>query len=899
MKQLQFLNAVGLAGIVSVLVSTPASAQIAEVTGVRLNPTPGGVEVILETENGKPLQAFSGSYGRTFFTDVITTKLRLPEGQPFRANNPAPGIATVTVAPLDANSIRVTVIGEAGIPTAQVTSGDRGLIVRLSSTPDSTAVGPTPTQRPVEPGTQVPPTEPTTPPGQLGTQVPPTEPTTPPGQLGTQVPPTEPTTPPGQLGTQVPPTEPTTPPGQLGTQVPPTEPTAPEDQRQTEEIPEIVVTAQRETDRVTEATTGTRTNTPIRDVPQSIQVVPQQVLEDRRVTRLEEALRSVSGVNQTTSSLSTFEQFNIRGFESVDILRNGLRDSTNTQVPNESAVIERVEVLKGPASVLFGQGSPGGVINIVTKRPEREPFYAVEFTAGSYNFYRGTVDLTGPLNADRNLLYRLNLSYQNSESFLDFAETERLLVAPAFSWAISDQTRLTLQGEIVRSSFPNPRGLPAIGTVRSNPNGRIPINRNIAEPGEDFIDNRVERVGYEVEHQFSQNWSLRNAFRLTLYSYDQDSFFPSSLEPDGRTLNRGYTTGTSSTDTQIFTTDLVGNFSTGPIEHKLLVGVELFRENQFKNRFDIGDIAPLDLFNPVYGSPLGPVTFSIDNATLTQSAGFYIQDQISILDNLKLILGGRFDLYEQKQTDKLADTRTEQSEQAFSPRVGIVYQPIQPISLYASFTRSFNPVSGTGFNNTLFQPEEGTQYEVGVKAEFLEGRLSSTLAFYQLTRQNVLTPDPRDPNFSIQTGEQRSRGIDLDISGEILPGWRITSSYAYTDARIVEDNALAIGNRINNVPQHSASLFTTYEIQNGNLQGLGFGLGLFYVGEREGDLDNSFSLPSYLRTDAAIFYRRGNLRAALNVNNLFNVRYFESTNGDLRVFPGAPLTVQGTVGFEF
>ena len=849
MKQLQFLNAVGLAGIVSVLVSTPASAQIVEVTGVRLNPTPGGVEVILETENGKPLQAFSGSYGRTFFTDVITAKLRLPEGQPFRANNPAPGIATVTVAPLDANSIRVTVIGEAGIPTAQVTSGDRGLIVRLSSTPDSTAVRPTPTQRPVEPGTQVPPTEPTTPPGQVGTQV------------------------------------------------PPTEPTAPEAQRQTEQKIEIVVTGRRETRRVT--TTGTRTNTPIRDVPQSIQVVPQQVLEDRRVTRLEEALRSVSGVNQTTSSLSTFEQFNIRGFESVDILRNGLRDSTNTQVPNDSALIERVEVLKGPASVLFGQGSPGGVINIVTKRPEREPFYAVEFTAGSYNFYRGTVDLTGPLNADRNLLYRLNFSYQNSESFLDFAETERLLVAPAFSWAISDQTKLTLQGEIVRSSFPNPRGLPAIGTVRSNPNGRIPINRNIAEPGEDFIDNRVERVGYELEHQFSQNWSLRNAFRLTLYSYDQDSFFPASLEPDGRTLNRGYATGTSSTDTQIFTTDLVGNFSTGSIEHKLLVGVELFRENQFKNRFDIGDIAPLDLFNPVYGSPLGPVTFSLDNATLTQSAGFYIQDQISLLDNLKLILGGRFDLYEQKLTDKLADTRTEQSEQAFSPRVGIVYQPIQPISLYASFTRSFNPVSGTGFNNTLFQPEEGTQYEVGVKAEFLEGRLSSTLAFYQLTRQNVLTPDPRDANFSIQTGEQRSRGIDLDISGEILPGWRITSSYAYTDARIVEDNALAIGNRINNVPQHSASLFTTYEIQKGNLQGLGFGLGLFYVGEREGDLDNSFSLPSYLRTDAAIFYRRGNLRAALNVNNLFNVRYFESTNGDLRVFPGAPLTVQGTVGFEF
>jgi len=882
-KQVQFLNALGLAGIVSVLVSTPASAQIVEVTGVRLNPTPGGVEVILETENGKPLQAFSASYGQTFFTDVITAKLRLPEGKPFRANNPAPGIVSVTVAPLDANSIRVTVIGEAGVPTARVTSGNRGLIVSLNSTPDSTAVRPTPTR----------------PPGEVGIEVRPVEPTRPSGQLGTQVQPTQPTIPSGQLGTQVQPTQPTIPSGQVGTQVRPTQPTTPETQPQREQPIEIVVTGQQETYRVTEATTGTRTDTPIRDVPQSIQVVPQQVLEDRRVTRLEEALRNVSGVNQTTSSLSTFEQFNIRGFQSLNILRNGLRDSSNTQVPNETALIERVEVLKGPASVLFGQGSPGGVINIVTKRPERDPFYELEFTAGNYNFYRGTVDLTGPLNNRRNLLYRFNFSYQNSDSFVDFAETERLLVAPALTWAISDQTRVTLQGEIIRSSFPNYRGLPAIGSVRSNPNGRIPINLNIAEPGKDFNDNRVERVGYELEHRFSQNWSLRNAFRITLFSYDQDSFFPNSLEPDGRTLNRGYATGTSSTDTQIFTTDLVGNFSTGPIEHKLLVGVELFRENLFKNRFDIGDIAPLDVFNPVYGAPLGPITFSIDNGTLTQSAGFYIQDQISLLDNLKLVLGGRFDLYEQRLTDKLADTRTEQSEQAFSPRVGIVYQPIQPISLYASFTRSFNPVSGTGFDNALFQPEEGTQYEVGVKADLLGGRLSSTLAFYQLTRQNVLTPDPRDANFSIQTGEQRSRGIDLDISGEILPGWRIIASYAYIDARIVEDNAFAIGNRLDNVPQHGASLFTTYEIQSGNLQGLGFGLGLFYVGEREGDLGNSFTLPSYLRTDAAIFYRRGNLRSALNVKNLFDNRYFENAEGPLRVFPGSPLAIQGSIGFEF
>ena len=899
MKQVQFLNALGLAGIVSVLVSTPASAQIVEVTGVRLNPTPGGVEVILETENGKPLQAFSASYGQTFFTDVITAQLRLPEGKPFRANNPAPGIVSVTVAPLDANSIRIAVIGEAGVPTARVTSGNRGLIVSLNSTPDSTAVRPTPTRPPGEVGIEVRPVEPTRPSGQLGTQVQPTQPTIPSGQLGTQVQPTQPTIPSGQLGTQVQPTQPTTPSGQVGTQVRPTQPTTPETQPQREQPIEIVVTGQQETYRVPEATTGTRTDTPIRDVPQSIQVVPQQVLEDRRVTRLEEALRNVSGVNPTSSSIGTFETYNIRGFESTNIIRNGLRDSTNSQVANEFANVERIEVLKGPAAVLFGQGSLGGLINITTKRPLREALYSVDFTAGNFNFYRGTLDLTGPLNSSRTVTYRLNFSYQNSDTFADFTEIERLFVAPVVSWAISDRTTLTLESEITRSSFPNYRGLPAIGTVRSNPNGRIPIERNIAEPGQDFIDNRIERVGYTLEHQFNQNWSLRNSFRISLFSYDQDSFFPAGLEPDNRTLNRGGTSGTSSTDTEIFTTDVVGNFSTGPIDHKLLVGFELFRENLYKNQFDIFDFPSLDLFDPRYGSRRGDVTFRIDNSTLTQSAGFYIQNQIALLDNLKLVLGGRFDLYEQELNDKLADTTTNQYEEAFSPRLGIVYQPIQPISLYFSYNRSFNPVSGTGFDNAIFQPEEGTQYEAGVKADWLGGRLSSTLAFYQLTRQNVLTPDPRDANFSIQTGKQRSRGIDLDISGEILPGWKIIASYAYIDARIVEDNAFAIGNRLNNVPQHGASLFTTYEIQSGNLQGLGFGLGLFYVGEREGDLGNSFTLPSYLRTDAAIFYRRGNLRSALNVKNLFDNRYFESTEGPLRVFPGLPLTIQGSIGFEF
>lgn len=300
----------------------------------------------------------------------------------------------------------------------------------------------------------------------------------------------------------------------------------------------------------------------------------------------------------------------------------------------------------------------------------------------------------------------------------------------------------------------------------------------------------------------------------------------------------------------------------------------------------------------MYGSPRGAVE---NRGNSTESGGFvgvYLQDQIALADNLKLVLGGRYDWANQDSKDLIADTTTSQSDDAFSPRVGIVYQPIQPISLYASYSRSFNPSSGTDANGNLFEPETGTQYEVGIKGD-LSNKLSATLALFNLTRSNVLTTDPNNSNFSIQTGKQRSRGIELDISGEILPGWSIAAGYAYIDAHITDDENYAVGNRLVNAPENSFGLFTSYKFQSGNLEGWGLGLGLFYVGEREGDLKNSFTLPSYFRTDASIFYKRDRLRAAVSIKNLFNVEYYESASSDLRVYPGEPLTVQGTISWQF
>jgi iron complex outermembrane receptor protein len=313
---------------------------------------------------------------------------------------------------------------------------------------------------------------------------------------------------------------------------------------------------------------------------------------------------------------------------------------------------------------------------------------------------------------------------------------------------------------------------------------------------------------------------------------------------------------------------------------------------------DSATASTLDIFDPIYDQPL--ITDPIPDSNfefVNNSYGFYIQDQITFAENLKLLVGGRFDVTNWRNDDFISGDSLYQIEQSFSPRIGIVYQPIPAISLYASYSQSFLPPQTEAFQE-ITQPERGTQYEVGIKAD-LSDQLAATLAFYDLTRSNVSTSDPNNPLRSIQVGEQQSRGIEFDLSGEILPGWNIIGGYALTDTEVVEDNTFEVGNQLANVPRHSASLWTTYEIQSGNLQGLGFGIGLFFVGDRQGDLANTFELPSYLRSDAAIFYERDRFRAALNFKNLFDIDYFDSASSRTNVYRGDPFIVQGTISWQF
>ncbi|AFZ30913.1 TonB-dependent siderophore receptor [Gloeocapsa sp. PCC 7428] len=818
--------------------TNPSSVQrgVIQVTGVQANPTAQGVEVILQTTQGEQLQITNRSTGNNFIADIPNAQLRLSNGEAFifRSEKPVEGITEITVTNLDANTIRVTVAGETGLPTVELFDSNQGLIFGL--TPATTAMQP-----PQQPEAEQP----------------------------------------------------------MG-ETPQEEPAA-----QGDELIEILVTGEQDEGyNPSEASTATRTDTPLRDIPQSIQVVPQQVIRDQQATRVEDALRNVPSVTQEGGYYSSTSNFRIRGFrtDAENVLRDGLFEGvgnvTGQTVETDLFNIERVEVLLGPASVLYGSAAPGGTINLVTKQPLSDPFYQVDATIGNYSFYRGLVDLSGPLDDSRSILYRLNLGYENSGSFIDFLDRESLSISPTLSFRLGDRTELLVEGEYASIDTGYYPGLPAIGSILPNPNGEIPRNFNPVEPG-DVVRTTNSRIGYRLEHQFSDNWLLRNAFRVRFSTLYSDTGFPLSLEDDERTLNRLQEINEGDGTNYVLATNLIGNFLTGSIRHQLLVGVDWNRDNATYTRSNRG-ISPIDVFNPVYNQPrTEPFEISFSDDYEINSLGIYIQDLVSLTENLKLLLGLRYDTQDYNLRSRVDDFTLSRFDSAFSPRVGIVYQPIEPISLYASYARSFTPVLfGTAFDGSPFEPERGTQYEVGVKAD-LSNQLSATLAFYNLTRTNVPTDDPDNIGFSIQTGEQRSRGIELNIGGEILPGWNIIAGYAYTDAQITQDNIFPVGNRLNNVPENSFNLWTTYQIQQGELQGLGLGLGLFYVGDRPGDLFNTFTVPSYLRTDAAIFYQRNQFRAALNFTNLFNVDYFESADSDFQVIVGRPFTVRGTISWEF
>ncbi|MEM1242822.1 MAG: TonB-dependent siderophore receptor [Cyanobacteria bacterium P01_H01_bin.26] len=663
----------------------------------------------------------------------------------------------------------------------------------------------------------------------------------------------------------------------------------------------IVVTGENEDDYlVPNASTATRTDTPILDVPQSIQVVPQQVLQDQQIIRVDDALRNVSGVVGTLEPFAGSSTLTLRGFSTDTftggpILRDGfrIRDNLSTQ---EIANVERIEVIKGPSSVLYGQNDPGGIINLVTKRPLPEPFYELELQGGSFGLVRPSIDISGPLTED--LAYRLNLSYQHEDSYRDYTtDTERFFIAPVLSWDISNRTNLTLLLEYTDEEILFDTGLPAFGTSVVD----VPRDRIQNEP-DDLIRNDALTLGYDLKHRFTDDWTLNHGFRYV----HQDYFILGALTFGGvdevtGDIPRVFADRNYVSDDYLFQTSVVGEFETGAIDHTLLAGFDLNlnRFNEKFTRFDFANPTIVNIFNPVYGAPRPDLSNQTPFPAFDTEAdrlGIFLQDQITFSDEFILVGSLRYDSV--KSRDLTADTS--RFDEAVSPRVGLIYKPIETLSLYANYAQSFEPNGGTDAQGQPFDPEESEGFEVGVKAELLDGNLFATLAYFDITKQNVTTTDPNNILFSVATGEQRSQGVELDIVGEISPGWNMIANYAYTDARITEDNTNPVGNRLFNSPRHSANLWTTYEIQQGDLQGLGFGVGFNYLGERQGDLANSFEVEDYFLTNAALFYKQNDWQLGLNFNNIFDVNYIDATGARLfNNVPGAPFSVVGSVSVTF
>ena len=682
----------------------------------------------------------------------------------------------------------------------------------------------------------------------------------------------------------------------------------------TEDALQLLVTGEDAEDYfVPSASTATRTDTPLLEVPQSVQVIPSTLLEDQQVTRLDEALTNVSGVNFSSTDAGRGLQFSLRGFDNAPILRNGFRQigprqgSSRRSFP-EIANLEQVEVIKGPAAVLYGDVEPGGLINLVTKRPLPVPFYQLQAQYGSRGFFRPSLDFSGPLTQDGRLGYRLNAVYQTNEEIQDYStDVSRFFVSPVLSWQISDRTDLAVELEYLDDERPVFYGLPAFGEGIAD----IPRSQISNEP-DDVITQNYLNVGYDLEHRFSDQWRLRNGFRYVREDSALEGAIPIALNEETGRLTRSWSLQDSETELFALQTNVVGEFSTGSVDHELQFGIDVDRTRlDGSTTGDFFNPLLLDIFNPVYESTPRPDDFGalpliLDEDVITDRLGIYVQDRLLITDNFSLLAGLRYDTVRQDRTGgptlfNPAGIDDVQTDDAFSPRIGIVYQPTEAISLYANYSRSFAPNTGSDSAGNAFAPEEGDGYEMGVKAELLDGALAATLSYFNITKRNVATADPVVPGAVVITGEQQSRGFEVDVIGELSPGWNLVASYAFIDAEITADNTFDVGNKLISTPRNSASLWSTYELQTGDLQGLGFGLGFNFVGERKGDLLNSFELDNYFTSYAAVFYERDDWRAALNFRNLFDVDYLAgSVNNRFRSNePGEPFTVIGTVSVEF
>lgn len=661
------------------------------------------------------------------------------------------------------------------------------------------------------------------------------------------------------------------------------------------------------------STVAGKTNTPLRETPQSVSVVTEAQMEAQNVSNLAETLRYTPGVHSESFGFEPrLTQLRMRGFDAVE---NGLYvDGLKLVNPGfavsynlEPFGAERVDVLRGPSSVLYGQAAPGGLVNFVSKRPTFERFGSVKFEAGSFDRLQGELDVGGALDKNNTLAARLTALGRDSATQVDYINDNRVYVAPSLTWKPDDRTTLTFLSHYQKDETQPSQRYPAKGSLFSNVNGRIPTNRFTGEPGVDKYDREQFAVGYLFERRANDWLTVRQNARYYDTKIEAASVYTGYLFPDERTIGRYY----YEIDGQVHGFNLDNQaefrFATGFIEHTVLAGLDFQHTHAF-NELPFGAAPSLDIFNPVYGTPV-PAAAPYSKSTVTQNQiGLYLQDQIKI-DRWRIALSGRYDRADSVSENLIGGGRKMQDDAGLTGRAGLVYVADNGLSPYFSFSQSFLPQAATDFDGNLFKPETAKQYEFGVKYQPKGQSGYVNLAYFDLTRQNYLTSDP--VTFAnVQRGQAHTSGVELEGVASLQNGLDLTASYTYLYSEVQKSTfADEIGEQLEYTPTHKATLWADYTVPAGPAKGFGIGGGARYTGPSVGNTyyaKNDINIPGYVLFDAALHYdvkvRGEKFRLAFNMQNVFDKEYvataFGSFGNDSATY-GLRRMVTGSIQYQF
>lgn len=650
--------------------------------------------------------------------------------------------------------------------------------------------------------------------------------------------------------------------------------------------------------------TATKFDVPILETPQSVSVVGAEEMRTIGAQTVGQAFGYSAGISTFGGLDYTGDSLMARGFR-VDpyygsFFRDGLRYTVNVfDGSQELYGLERIEMLRGPSSVLYGMAAPGGVVNSVSKRPTDTPLHELNFTLGSFDSTQVSGDFGGPLDADGALTYRLTGLWRDADTAIDYVPNDRQFLAPALTWRPDERTSVTFLGLYQRDKSKYIYGLPAEGTVLPNPNGQIPLQRFVGEPDYDRYETRRKSATVLFEHEFETlPLTFRSGVRYDRADVDMPSIWLDTLQDDMRTITREAQDREDWSDAAVSDTSLQYDWSLRGTEHRTLLGFEATKSRHQTTRAN-RPADPLDLFDPVYGGEIGEVYSEYAEREQYKRYGLYLQDQIHFGDRWVVSLGGRHDWIDYLDRGSYAGSafRTEEDSSAFTGRAGIIYLAPNGLAPYVSYSTSFEPAGGVDRNLERFDPTTGQQIEAGVRYQPPGAAMLLSAAVYQIKQQNVLVTDPVDPNFQIQEGEVRSRGVELEARASLTDNLDVIAAYAYTDARTTKSSPVTpenVGRRTGGVPYNQASLWADYGFGAFGLPGLRAGAGVRYIGDTTGYWLPDVTIPGYTLFDAMVRYDFANgWRVAVNGTNLADKEFVASCT--YMCFYGEPRTVELTL----